>query len=90
MATVNAICTSCGKTVEVDNQKDAWVCPHCSTPFVVIKAINRYKSEHKNVAKKVKAVKKHSADFEVKDGVLIAYKGSAEEVAAPAEVYKIG
>ena len=45
MALVNAICTSCSKTVEVDSTKDAWVCPHCSTPFIVDKAIRKYRSE---------------------------------------------
>ena len=89
MALTNAMCTNCGKTVEVDKNKDAWVCPHCSTPFIVSKAINNYKSHHREVAKKVKAVRKQSSDFEVQDGVLTAYKGSSEDVTIPAEVRKI-
>ena len=52
MALVNAICTNCSKTVEVDNSKDAWVCPHCSTPFIVDKAVRRYKTQHKDIAKR--------------------------------------
>lgn len=90
MTLVNAICTSCNKTVEVDSTKDAWVCPHCSTPFVVDKAIRKYRSQHRDVAKKVKAVKKNSTDFEVSEGVLTAYKGSSEEVTIPGNVHKIG
>jgi DNA-directed RNA polymerase subunit RPC12/RpoP len=90
MANVNAICTSCNKTVEVDNTKDAWVCPYCSTPFIVSKAINKYKSQHKDIARKVKAVKKHSTDFVVTDGVLTEYKGNSENVTIPGEVHKIG
>ena len=85
MALVNAICTSCNKTVEVDNSKEAWVCPHCSTPFIVEKAVKKYKSQHKEVARKVMAVKKNSNDFEIKDGVLTAYKGKADEVTVPGE-----
>ena len=32
----------CGGNVVVDNEKDAWVCDFCKTPFVVEKAINNF------------------------------------------------
>ena len=36
---VPAICTQCGGKIEVDNSKDAAICPYCGTAFVVEKAI---------------------------------------------------
>ena len=52
MALVKAICTHCGGVLDVDNEKDAWVCKYCNTPFIVEKAVNIYntnttvKAEH--------------------------------------------
>ena len=43
---VPAICTQCGGKIEVDNSKDAAICPYCGTAFVVEKAINKYKTEY--------------------------------------------
>ena len=83
MAFVKALCSKCDKEVEVDDVEEAWVCPHCSKPFVIEKGIRRYKSQHKAVIKKVRAVKKNPTDFEVKDSVLIKYKGDSAEVAIP-------
>lgn len=42
MPLVKAVCTSCGASLEVDNAKDAAICPYCSTPYIVEKAINQY------------------------------------------------
>lgn len=43
---VPAICTQCGAKLEVDNSKDAAICPYCNTPFIVEKAINKYNTEY--------------------------------------------
>ena len=43
---VPAICTQCGAKLDVDISKDAAICPYCRTPFVVEKAINKYKTEY--------------------------------------------
>lgn len=48
MALVKAQCTNCGGTLEVDQSKDAAICPFCNTPYVVEKAINLYKTENHN------------------------------------------
>ena len=58
MAKVNAQCTNCGKFIEIDDVKDADICPHCNTAFVTEKAINLYKQnsnqiEQTNQPKKV-------------------------------------
>ncbi|MBE7074941.1 MAG: hypothetical protein E7376_03080 [Clostridiales bacterium] len=42
MALVPAKCTQCGASVEVDNEKEAAICSHCGTAFIVEKAINNY------------------------------------------------
>ena len=42
MPFVKAMCTNCGGILQVDKSKDAAVCPYCSTPYIVEKAINNY------------------------------------------------
>ena len=42
MPLVSAKCTNCGANLEVDNTKDAAICPYCGTPYIVEKAINNY------------------------------------------------
>ena len=42
MPIVKAICTNCGANLEVDNAKDAAICPMCNTPYIVERAIHNY------------------------------------------------
>ena len=42
MPIVKAQCTNCGGNLEVDNSKDAAICPFCNTPYVVQQAINKF------------------------------------------------
>ena len=42
MPIVDAKCTNCGATLQVDNSKEAMVCQYCGSAFVVEKAINNY------------------------------------------------
>ncbi len=49
MPLVAAKCTQCGQNLQIDDTKDAAVCPYCETPFVTEKAINNYKVEIGNV-----------------------------------------
>lgn len=42
MPLVPAKCTCCGATLTLDPKQDAAVCPFCSTPFIVEKAIHHY------------------------------------------------
>ena len=39
---LKAQCPNCGGNLEVDNSKDAAICPFCKTPYIVEKAINQY------------------------------------------------
>ena len=39
MPFVQGNCPNCGGTLAVDNEKDAWVCPYCNTPFIVEKQL---------------------------------------------------
>ncbi len=42
MSLVPAKCTQCGANLIVDNTKDAAVCEHCGTAFIIEKAINNF------------------------------------------------
>ena len=42
MPLVQAKCTNCGATLEVDNAKEAAICPYCNSAYIVEKAINNY------------------------------------------------
>lgn len=42
MPFVKAQCMNCGASLEVDNSKDAAICPACGTPYVVEKAIQQF------------------------------------------------
>ncbi|MBP5607034.1 MAG: hypothetical protein J6X66_02020 [Lachnospiraceae bacterium] len=42
MPMVKAQCTNCGGALEVDDSKEAAVCPFCNTPYIIEKAVNLY------------------------------------------------
>lgn len=42
MPLVDAKCTNCGAPLKIDNSKDAAICEHCGSAFIVEKAINNY------------------------------------------------
>ncbi len=42
MGLVAAKCTQCGASITVDSSKDAGICPHCNTAYIVEKAIKNY------------------------------------------------
>jgi len=48
MPIVAALCTQCGARVEVDSNKEAAICPHCNTPYIVEKAITNYNTNVTN------------------------------------------
>ena len=49
MPLVKAQCTNCGGTLEVDNSKDAAICPYCNTPYIVEQAINKFNVSNANI-----------------------------------------
>lgn len=42
MPFVKAICSNCGGILEVDNSREAAICPFCGTPYIVEKAVQQY------------------------------------------------
>ncbi len=51
MPLVQAKCVNCGAIVEVDSSKEAAICKHCGTPYIVEKAINYYNIHNYNLEK---------------------------------------
>ncbi|SCW34778.1 hypothetical protein SAMN02910456_00639 [Ruminococcaceae bacterium YRB3002] len=49
MSLVQAKCTNCGANLNVENTKDAAICPFCGTPYVVEKAIQNYNINNSTV-----------------------------------------
>ena len=41
-----AICTQCGGKIEVDDSKEAGICPFCGTAFITEKVINQYVTQN--------------------------------------------
>lgn len=90
MPLVQAKCTNCGANLEIDNTKDAAICPYCGTAFVVEKAINNYNTTNQIHADTVNIYGGNSADFVIRGGVLVKYNGAATEVVIPNSVKIIG
>ena len=42
MPLVNAKCTNCGGVLQVDDSKEAAICPFCESAYIVEKAINNF------------------------------------------------
>lgn len=89
MALVAAKCTNCGAALQVDNTKDAAICQHCGSAFIVEKAINHYHISNTITADTVN-VYTAAADFVIRAGVLEKYNGAETDVVIPAGVKIIG
>ena len=75
MALVKAKCTSCGGILEIDNGKDAAICPFCGTPYVVEKAINNYITNNQfNIGNAEFNIVGQNADARVNDAELLLHK----------------
>ena len=86
MPMVPAICTQCGAALQVDSAKDAAICSHCGTPFIVEKAINNFNTTvHAGTV-----IISGKEDFEIRAGVLMKYNGSVTSVAIPDGIRAIG
>ena len=90
MPLVQAKCTNCGANLEIDNTKDAAICPYCGTAFIVEKAINNYNVTNQIHAGTVNIYGGNSADFVIRGGVLERYNGAATDVVIPNSVRIIG
>ena len=90
MPLVKAQCTNCGANLEVDNTKDASVCPYCGSAYIVEKAIKHYNTTNHITANVVNVYGGNSADFVIRAGKLEKYNGAATEVVIPNSVTIIG
>lgn len=90
MPLVQAKCTNCGANLEIDNTKDAAICPYCGTAFIVEKAINNYNTTNQIHANTVNIYGGNPADFVIRGGVLVKYNGAATEAVIPSGVKIIG
>ena len=99
MPLVPAKCPECGGNVVVDNEKDAWVCDFCKTPFIVEKAINSFNTINNTTnnvtnnndikADVVNVYESKNQDFVIKAGKLVEYNGASMDVVIPEEVAAI-
>ena len=90
MPIIPAKCTNCGASLEVDNTKDAAICPHCGSAFIVEKAINNYNTTNHISADTVNIYGGNGADFVIRAGTLEKYNGASTEVVIPNSVTRIG
>ena len=90
MPLVQAKCTNCGANLQVDNTKDAAICPYCGSAYIVEKAINNYNVTNRIHANVVNVYGGNSADFVIRAGTLEKYTGAATEVTIPNSVKIIG
>lgn len=89
MPYVPAKCTNCGANLSVDDAKDAAICAHCGSAFIVEKAIQNFCITNQITAGVVNVYGGQS-DFVIRAGVLEKYNGAATEVMIPAGVTAIG
>ena len=90
MPLVKAQCTNCGAALEVDDTKEAAVCPYCNTPYIVEKAINNYTTNiTNNINAQVVNIINQKEDYEIVAGTLVKYNGKSADIVIPDEVIKI-
>ena len=101
MTLVPAKCPECGGNVVVDNEKDAWICDFCKTPFIVDKAIQTFNTTYNTTnvsnvtnnndikADVVNVYESKASDFVIKAGELVEYNGKSMDVVIPDEVVAI-
>ncbi len=90
MPIIPAKCTNCGASLDVDNTKDAAICPYCGSAFIVEKAINNYNTTNHISADTVNIYGGNGADFVIRAGTLEKYSGASTEVVIPNSVTRIG
>ncbi len=92
MPFVEAKCTNCGATLVVDSAKDAAICEFCGSAFIVEKAINNYNITNHNhiTANVVNVYNTATADYVIRAGRLLEYRGSSVNAVIPKGVTVIG
>jgi len=85
MPLVKAQCPNCGGALEVDDAKEAAVCPFCQTPYIVEKAINNYTTNVTNNIQANTVIVQGTAEseFEIDKVTLKKYVGHNKNVTIP-------
>ena len=60
MALMEAKCTNCGGKLQIDNKKEAAVCPYCGSAFIVEKGIQLYNQSCNVYGEKISIYKEES------------------------------
>ncbi len=60
MALMEAKCTNCGGKLQIDNKKEAAVCPYCGSTFIVEKGIQLYNQSCNVYGEKISIYKEES------------------------------
>lgn len=89
MSLVLAKCTQCGSVLQVDGMREAAICQHCGSAFVVEKAVHNYSIQNHITAETVN-VYGIQQDFVIRAGVLEKYQGASADVVVPDTVTIIG
>lgn len=82
MPLINAKCTNCGGVLQVEQGKDAMVCPFCGSAFIVEKAVQNFNVTN-NIRADVVNIYQGQKDFTVKGGILVKYNGESPVVTVP-------
>lgn len=90
MSLVQAKCVNCNANLEVDDSKDAAICPCCGTPYIVEKAIQNFNISNNISAENVIIQNGNASDFVIRAGVLEKYVGESDKVFIPSNVKIIG
>ena len=69
MSLVKAQCSNCNGILEVDNGKDAAICPFCGTPYIVEKAINNFNISNTNYIQNAYFESDNSEDRLIRRGI---------------------
>ena len=92
MKFVDAKCPNCGAVLKVDDSKEAAICEHCGSAFIVEKAIQQFNITNvtnNNINAQTVNIIAKEKDFVIEAGVLVKYKGESPIVHVPDNVESI-
>lgn len=91
---IPGVCTQCGATLSVEQDKDRMICPYCNTSFIVEKAVRKFNNTYIITnhigTQNVYYQGKQDTGFQISGGVLTKYTGAAVDVVVPENVIAIG
>ena len=88
---VQGKCYKCGGILAVDNAEDASVCPFCTKPFIVEKAISCFNETVSQETSVKQTSYNYDSDFIVERSVLVRYNGfTKKDVSIPEGITVIG